>query len=339
MDASKNVAILLATYNGSRFVTQQIRSLTENATPFTLHWLDDHSTDRTRDVVRDAASSSHLRLVEWHQPEHIGLPGVFFRLLESVEADIYLFCDQDDIWQPGKIDATVNNLLPDAMSPVLCFSEALAFWRDDPTVLRGVFDLVGADRNSMRQKSRTFTSNPAQGNTIGFTRPLREIFLSHKEVAHAHAASHDFWMYLIAEASGSSRMLSAAPTTLYRLHDTNAFGAYLDWKGLAGLERRWRLQRALRLWFSRQASGFCIAAETLPPGRALDRLVALARVVATLGKRQSLWSLFQLLRLGAMPPGISPPLWFAAACMTSDATRGSLASPWEGPSPHTQGEM
>jgi rhamnosyltransferase len=95
-----NVAVLLATYNGGEYVDQQIRSLKENATPSTLHWLDDHSSDNTRSAVRASALTMGIPLCAWHQPRHQGVPGAFFQLIECVEADIYLFCDQDDIWQP-----------------------------------------------------------------------------------------------------------------------------------------------------------------------------------------------------------------------------------------------
>jgi GT2 family glycosyltransferase len=67
------VAILLATFNGARFVEQQIKSLTQNVTPFTVHWLDDHSTDDTRQIVRAAAQG--MTLTEWHQGERRCLPG------------------------------------------------------------------------------------------------------------------------------------------------------------------------------------------------------------------------------------------------------------------------
>src|ERR1044072_6774136 len=99
IEPSPTVAILLATYNGGRFIEPQIRSLKENTTPFTLHWLDDHSTDHTREAGRDAARRSASPLKAWHQPQRQEVPAAFFRLLESVDADIYLFCDQDDIWQ------------------------------------------------------------------------------------------------------------------------------------------------------------------------------------------------------------------------------------------------
>ena len=306
------VAVLLSTYNGARFIEPQIRSLTQNDTPFTLHWLDDHSTDNSCEVVRAAVAATGVRLIEWHHPQHQGYPGAFFQLLECVNADVYLFCDQDDIWQPGKIDATVANLLSDIAAPVLCFSQALMFRNDAPEVLHQVYAAMGANVDGILQESRLFVFNPAQGNTIGFTRPLREIFLRHKEIARAYAAGHDWWMYVIAVASGTSRMLSNVPTTLYRMHGNNLGAVFFNWS-------QWRLQQGIRRWAARQAAGFCLASSTLEPGPRLERLRTLARLVATLDRRQSPFSLVRLLLCGAIPPSGVSAAWLAAACLCSDA--------------------
>jgi glycosyltransferase involved in cell wall biosynthesis len=306
------VAILLPTYNGARFVEAQIRSLTENATPFTLHWLDDHSVDDTRAIVRASALNAGIELSEWHQPQHLGHPGTFFQLIECADSDIYLFCDQDDIWQPGKIDATVANLLPDAAKPVLCFSESFVFKEDNPEILHRVFDLMGTNLDVALQESRLLMFNPCQGNTVGFTRPLRDIFLRHKDVARKFAPTHDWWMYLIAVASGTCRLLSNAPTTLWRLHGNNISAALFG-------RSRWRLQQAIRRWASRQAEGFCLASATLTPGPKLESLLALARLVATLDRRQSPAALLRLARHGAMPPSRNLAIWLATACLFSNA--------------------
>jgi glycosyltransferase involved in cell wall biosynthesis len=306
------VAVLLTTYNGASYVEQQIRSLKDNVTPFTLHWIDDHSDDDTQNAVRASALSSGIVLKEWHRPYHQGFPGTFFQLLECVEADIYLFCDQDDIWQPGKIDATVTNLLPDIGAPVLCFSHALLFRGNAPEVVNPVFDVMGHNLRVGLEESRLFTFNPAQGNTTGLTRPLRDIFLSHKEIAREYAPSHDWWIYIIAVATGTVRLLTNVPTTLYRFHDANLSAVFFSGS-------RWRLQHAFRRWASRQAEGFCLASATLTPGHKLDRLLALARVVATLDKRQSPRTLLRLARHGAMPPNANWAAWLAAACLCSNA--------------------
>src|SRR4051794_4896961 len=90
------VAVLLATYNGERYLEEQLRSLKSNGIDFTLHWLDDHSTDGTRELVRSVSSDAGINLHEWHKPAHLGVPASFFQLMECADADIYLFCDQDD---------------------------------------------------------------------------------------------------------------------------------------------------------------------------------------------------------------------------------------------------
>ena len=325
------VAVLLATFNGARFVEQQIKSLTQNVTPFTLHWLDDHSTDDTRQIVRAAAQG--LTLTEWHQDERQLLPGAFFQLLECVAADIYLFCDQDDIWQPGKIDAAVANLVPDLAVPVLCFSDSLMFYDDEPDIVRALSEAYDSRPPKALQESRTFTTVIAPGHTQCFTRPLRELFLRHKSTARAYARNHDAWMYLIANAAGAARMLSNVPTALYRQHDHNVTASLLSRNGKR-LDRSTltlKQHQVLRRRTARHAQGFLIAAPTLTgatgavtspagaPSGKLERLVTLARRVATLDRRQSVTELVSFARSGALWPNKRWAVGFAVACLWSDA--------------------
>ena len=244
------VVVLIATYNGAPFVESQIASLKDNLTPFVLHWLDDQSIDSTCEIVRATASREGIDLCEWRQSHHAGIPGVFFNLLERVEADIYLFCDQDDIWQPGKIDATVANLLPYLDHPALVFSDPFVFKNDNPSVLKRFTHIRGVEPGVAVQESRIFMYTPAMGHTIGFTRPLREIFLKHADIARTHAFVHDYWMYLIANACGTSRMLSDVPTTLYRLHGSNAFGMNFAEKtsSIKHIRRMWSIHQKARRW-------------------------------------------------------------------------------------------
>jgi hypothetical protein len=315
------VAVLLATYNGAPFIVPQIRSLKENETPFTLHWLDDHSTDNTREVVRAIALSVGIEVREWHQPQHQGVPRAFFQLLACVDADIYLFCDQDDIWQPCKIDATVANLLPDVASPVLCFSDPLLFKDNEPGALYRLSDIVGVKAEVALQESRLFMAGVAAGHTQGFTRPLREIVLMHEGIARTHAAMHDMWMYVIAVASGTVRLLSDVPTTLYRWHGSNASDTFSTWSGsgIGHFVLTWRQQQMARRVLSRQAEGFVLASATLPPGPKLNRLLAIARLVATLDRRQTPAALIRLACRRIMSPNKRLALGLAAACLCSAA--------------------
>jgi glycosyltransferase involved in cell wall biosynthesis len=314
------VAVLLATYNGAPYLGQQLDSLAQNVSRFTLHWLDDHSTDDTRRMVRERAWSLGIELKEWHQPERLRLPGAFFQLLESVDADIYFFCDQDDIWQAGKIDTSIAELAPDLGSAVLGFSDSLMFYDDEPEAVRRVSEVFGSRPREAMAESRVFMTVIAPGHTQCFTRPLRDLYLTHKDVARVYARNHDAWMYLIASAVGSVKLLADTPTALYRQHDANVTAGLL--RGGRRLNRRalsWKQYQALRPRVARHAQGFLLAAPTLAPSQRVERLIALAKRVATLDRRQSAAELFRLASAGALWPNRRWALGFAAACLWSDA--------------------
>ena len=316
-----DVAILVSTYNGQRFAESQIDSLKRNTTRFTLHWLDDHSTDNTRETVRTAVLRAGIELREWHQAEHLGVPGAFFELLERVEADIYFFCDQDDIWQPGKIDAAVGDLLPDLTSPALCFTDPLMFRDESPQTLYRLTQILGATPEAALRESRTFMVANIVGHTQAFTRPLRDLFMRHKEIARTHAAMHDIWMYLIAAAGGVPRLIPNAPTTLFRRHQHNSTGQFFSWKGrgVGHFAVTWRQHQLARQCVARQAEGFILASETLPPGPKLERLLNIARLVATIDRQLSPAQLFQFSRRGVLWPSTRLALGLAVACLCSDA--------------------
>jgi glycosyltransferase involved in cell wall biosynthesis len=328
-----SVAVLLPTYNGSRYVEQQILSLRANYVPFTLHWLDDHSTDNTRDVVRSAASRAEIPLVEWHQPNHGGLVGSFFQLLECAVADIYLFCDQDDIWLPGKLDATVYDLTPDIDSPVLCSSDLWIFNQNKPTTTRTVSQILGEKRLLATAQDPPvflmFMHAMSSGQTQGFTRALRDIFMKHKSTARKYAMVHDWWMYDIAIASGTTRLFSSAPTVLRRIHGTNTSYSYIA-EGRNWITRGWKQAQLWRQLFSRHAQGLVLAGPTLPPGKNLSRLLELARIVADVDSRRSLHQLIEMARLGGTPWWGSsyPSFWFYAAsfcCSARDPVKTTVS--------------
>jgi len=315
------VAILLPSYNGERYVEEQLRSLKRNNTKFTLQWLDDHSTDDTRRIVRSVARDTGIELREWHQPQRLGVPTVFFELLECVQADIYLFCDQDDIWQPGKIDATVENLLCDLDSPAMVFTDPLIFKDGEPDRQYRVLELLKVDVQVALQESRMFMTMIGYGHTQGFTRALRDLYMKHKEIARTHAYMHDAWMYGIAVASGTVRLLPNAPTTLYRLHARNSSEGLGSWtgNGTPRLTTTWTQLQLLRRLNSRHAEGFILASATLPQSSKLDRILAIARLITTLHKRQSPSAVIRLVRLGAIWPDARTAVGLAAACLCSEA--------------------
>ena len=323
------VAVLLSTYNGAKFVGQQIRSLKDNTTSFTLHWLDDQSSDNTREIVRAAAREAEIELAEWHQPRHLGLPLNFFQLVECVESDIYLFCDQDDIWQPGKIDATVTNLLPDVELPVLCFSDTIIFHDHEAPTYRFASDIVGKSKIAIAQQGPPMfgTLSPAlpYGHTEGFTRPVRDIYLRHKDIARTYAHMHDSWMHDITVASGTVRMLADVPTSLWRRHENSNSNGVGGTGRMGSVRRMWRIYQLLRQLLSRHAYGFLLAAPTLPSTHNLDNLLELAKLISTVDRRQSIAELVRIYRRGVkLHHSLRNLSILFAACLCTHASRSDV---------------
>ncbi len=314
------VAVLLATYNGFRYIEAQLASLKQNRTPFTLHWLDDHSTDGTREAVRGLARRLGIPLVECHQEARQGVPGAFFRLLEHVTADAYLFCDQDDIWQPGKLDVTVADIASRAEAPYLCFSEPLLFTDKTGCELRRYFEVIGVSSVVAQERSRAFIINPSVGNTVGFNRSLRQVFLQTTEFAYRYATMHDWWLYLLARATGTINLMRAVPTTLYRQHATNTAGVLMHKGAIASRYIRGAIRRCQthRRAVAIQAHGFLQAAKILPASSELDALIALAQGSAVLCRRQSLHAVYRLAANAMLPPHPRRAVWFALCCLLSD---------------------
>ena len=317
--AHAEIAVLLATHNGEKFIDQQIESLKHNRYRFTLHWLDDHSSDGTQELVKASSARYGVNLVEWNHPEHQGYPGCFFQLLECVEADIYMFCDQDDIWQPGKIDTTVDSLVADLARPVLCFSDPLVFMNEKPDVLYRLSKVIGISITKALEETRVFVHTPAWGHTIGFTRPLRETFLENKNIARTHSFGHDWWMYMLAVFSGSIHLLQDAPTTLFRRHGGNVTGLSINSQGKGQVVLNWRIQQDARRCIAKQAAGFVMVLERHVRSPRAERLLALGRLMATLNRRQSPAAIVRLLRLGALWPNSRISIRIVVTCLISDA--------------------
>ena len=94
----------MATYNGENYLSQQLDSLFEQTDKdWVLYVCDDGSSDSTNEILHHYADRyDNIIFVEGKGRQ--GAKGNFFGLLERVEADVYFFCDQDDVWLPEKVE-------------------------------------------------------------------------------------------------------------------------------------------------------------------------------------------------------------------------------------------
>lgn len=221
--AAPSVDLLLATYNGGRFLTEQLQSIERQTFPsWRLIARDDGSTDTTRAQLGEFRSKypAAVQLVE-DADVQLGPKENFARLLTRSTADYVLFCDQDDIWQPHKIAALLElaRAHPCPEVPLLVHSDLEVVDRDLRTIAPSFwrYQFIRPERC---QWSRLLVENVVTGCACLFNAALRRAALPMPR----EAMMHDRWVALVAAAAGEIRWLDA-PTVRYRQHGANDTGA------------------------------------------------------------------------------------------------------------------
>lgn len=122
----KKVNVLLATYNGSKYIKEQICSiLRQNYENIDIYIYDDGSSDNTLEIIDEIRNNNRTgkKIIMMHGGFHLGYPECFIYILkECAEADYYAFCDQDDVWLENKINRAVTELNMYNGIPLLFYS-------------------------------------------------------------------------------------------------------------------------------------------------------------------------------------------------------------------------
>lgn len=251
MKRAPHVQVLLATFNGERYLRQQIDSiLAQTYEPLTLLIRDDGSVDGTSEIIAEYARRFPERVhilpadvPTGHAKEN------FNRLLAASTAPFVAFSDQDDVWLPEKItiEMTAMQRLEEQHGsdvPLLVFSDmkvvsekleviADSFWKHQYLVPEKV-----------RRLERSLVQNVMAGCTALLNAPLRALARDMPSEAHMH----DWWIALLANLLGHWEPLYQ-PLVLYRQHDQNVFGARREPRP-SGPPKRNHAMRRLRWEYS-----------------------------------------------------------------------------------------
>lgn len=220
------ITVLLATYNGSKYVRQMVDSvLAQDFGDFHLVLSDDGSRDDTPQILDEYAAMHPGKVTHYRSGTRFGnAQNHFMHLLQQFHDTPYImFCDQDDYWHPDKISKTLQKMqrtekpgLPTLVHTDLRVVDG-ALQEMDPSFMH--FSKLQGER---LQLNKLLVQNVVTGCTVMLNKPLAELACSH--MPQGKILMHDWWLALIAAAMGTAAYLPES-TIDYRQHGNNTVGA------------------------------------------------------------------------------------------------------------------
>ena len=237
IEVALTVAILLSTYNGAKFLPEQLDSFErQTCRNWIVVWRDDGSTDGTREIMR----GFHARVGGARCREapdsgvHLGAAASFLSLLTqtrasdaavilpeycapgTIESLVIAFADQDDVWMPGKLARALPHLTQAGENALLyCARQYLVDER-----LQGCqLSILPGNRPSF---PASLTQNIVHGNTMVMNRLAADLVA---RIPGPPGTVHDWWSYIVISACGGRVLIDPEPVVLYRQHEGNLIGS------------------------------------------------------------------------------------------------------------------
>lgn len=220
------IAILTATYNGERYLAQQLDSLLgQSVQDFVVYLCDDCSTDRTYEIATEYAQKYPDKFICTRNARNSGsAKHNFIRMMIQHKAEYVMLCDQDDVWLPDKIERTLGKMREleqkeGAHTPLLVHTDLVVV--DEQLKIISPSFIKALNANYRRtQLHQIVIQNTLTGCTAMYNRALAELVFAEP----AYMVMHDWWLILIASAFGKVAHLEEG-TVLYRQHEGNSIGA------------------------------------------------------------------------------------------------------------------
>ena len=218
----EEIDILMATYNGEKYLKEQIESiLNQSYSNFRLIISDDCSTDKTREILSEYENKDK-RIKVYYQDKNMGYVRNFEFLLKQVKNEIYMLSDQDDYWLPEKIEKTYNKLNEEKAD--LVFTDLIVVDNNKRVINSSFNKLMNLEKKIQKTIGTyelAYLYNCVTGCTImGKKAMLDKILPIPKKSKHL---IHDHWIALVTSMNGKVVYLSEKLIE-YRQHSDNQIG-------------------------------------------------------------------------------------------------------------------
>ncbi|SDZ74307.1 Glycosyl transferase family 2 [Lachnospiraceae bacterium NK3A20] len=224
-----SVAVCMATYNGERFIEEQIQSiLKQSYQDFHLFIHDDHSKDHTQDILRKYSLQNSDKITIITDPELRGgsskknFADILKWVSQNYTFNYFMFSDQDDYWLEDKIALSMKAMKKaelQKVQPILIHTD-LKVADQKLNVIGDSFFAYRALNTDITDLNHLLVQNNITGCTMLWNRQLNDLL----DISSDAVAMHDWWIALVASCFGRIVCVKA-PTILYRQHGDNVVGA------------------------------------------------------------------------------------------------------------------
>ena len=218
----ETVDILLATYNGEKYVAEQIESiLNQTYKNIRLVISDDCSTDGTTEILKKYENDERVE-IHFHK-ENLGSTTNFEYLLKQVQNDLYMLSDQDDIWLEEKVEKSVE-LLKKENADIL-FADLEVVNQELETIYSSFNDFMLLSRKIKKLINSKYL-NYLYNCVTGCTLLSKKKFLDERILPLPHSSKyliHDHWIALMVSIYGKS-VYMPEKYIKYRQHGSNQLG-------------------------------------------------------------------------------------------------------------------
>lgn len=232
------VTVLLSTYNGEKYLRDQIDSvLCQKNVEVKLVVRDDGSKDNTCSILKEYEEKYNniILLLE----ENLGVEPSFEKLTQWTKhnspTDYYAFCDQDDVWFDEKLSKSIKAIKNKKEPALFCSNQMVTDQDLNPIGLM-------IEKNNYERLLRVMEVNyfkNRHGCTMLWNKELHEYLVNTKHSIE-YCPAHDKWIMLLGRLTGTV-IVSDEPLMYYRQHGTNVYGLTLTrWgKFKKAIQRYW----------------------------------------------------------------------------------------------------
>ena len=221
------IDILLSTYHGEKYISKLLDSiLNQTYTEWRLLVRDDASSDNTISILNkyQQQNPQKIIIISNNTNQNIGVIKSFETLLKISSNKYIMFCDQDDIWLPNKIEESLNAILSLEQSnpntPILIHSDLSIIDENDTITHSSLWQYTGIKPDILNNNPKYMAfCNSVTGCTILINKQCKDIVLPFP----TNIMMHDAWIAIKVCQLGIIHNLNK-PLILYRQHSNNTLG-------------------------------------------------------------------------------------------------------------------